>query len=588
VSELRSLLRSCRSPRDLMLAAGLEPSEVTSPVIASCLDATVGHPARSKADARAWGAVCRTPWPKERPRRAVACVGRRGLKSSGLLAWRMLFEALCVPHDAHAAAGSRLWFPVVCPRSYQAGESLHAIKVALDLLAPLGVRYDLRDENGSPVARIVDPAGRCEVAIAVFIASEVSVRSFAIPFWAADEAGFFAVDGPSSLRSVARAMTPGGVTFPLAGSMLVSSPGVPEGMFFDAVERPAKEAVVIRGPSWVVNHRVNREACWELAEGDVVVFAQEYEASRFGYSNEGFIDASGLALGDAYTDQGPRPGFFCVALDAAGGEGGDAIGIGCASAFDEEVNPQHAPVRHVVVEHSESLTSSKAEPVSIEAAVGRAVAVSRMFGRAPIVFDQWSGAEIRRLLRERHGYFECEKGDVPSTGQFMQLPMNPGGQTPRFRALRALVNGRRLHLGRRHENLRSQIGRLKATMIASGDLRVEARKHDEVDVLALEIEIVLQMPATAAAGQAVIELVDDGVDFSHQRPGQFALRLPRYEKVWPNGTREPCEIPEWSEAFPDYVADMVRRGMTTDAIIRWQARQPHSADASDLSIRVNH
>ena len=74
MSELEGVLRRLKSPRELIEVAGHDAASVTSPVIASALDALYGVKARTKKDVANWELVCSQSRPKCRARRTVGCV----------------------------------------------------------------------------------------------------------------------------------------------------------------------------------------------------------------------------------------------------------------------------------------------------------------------------------------------------------------------------------------------------------------------------------------------------------------------------------------------------------------------------------
>jgi hypothetical protein len=595
-SDLVTLLLRCKSPVDLMLLAGLDPEQVTSPAIAAALDETHGVPSRTKEGAKLWKAIA----PEARgllgrrrtspPRRTIACIGRRGLKSSGLLSWKILFEALCRDHDAHAAPGSNLYFPVVAPRSYQASESMTGIVGALEMLrGPLGVQHEIRDEEGTPTIRITNPGYRCEHLIEVFISSEVSVRGFAIPYFACDEAGFFPADGASSLRAVVRALAPGGLTFPQSGALLASSPGAPEGLFFEQVEKPPKDALLIRASSWIANPRITRERCWSLADEDATTFAIEYAASRFGYSTEGFIDTSHITYGDKFVGLGVRKGFFVVAFDA--GQLVDNCAFVVLSVADVEI-PGASPVRHFVVEEIDAIPASKTNPPSIEMIVARACGLSSKWGGASIVSDPYLAVEAARAFKQR-GFGEYVGDWYPTGRSYWKAPMSAPAQTPRWNTLRSIVGGDRLHLPDTPlaRELVRQLGQLTATTLSTGSLKVEGRRDDLADALALAVDVGMRIPPTATTGGAVVEMIDDGFRFSMERKVHY--ELPRFVKKYPNGDVRQVEIPRWHHAFPIYAEEMIATGCTTPEIEAWQRETgrvgpDHVPTAWPVNIQVRH
>ena len=564
-------------------------------IVCTLLDALDGQKP-TRAQRRIWRTLSAAPWPEGMPLLVLLVLGRRWGKTFAV-AIVTAFEVLVrgAEHERYTLPGTQITYSVQAPQLFLTRDFIRAFLIVLEWFAPLGLPVPVvRDQAGNAEIVVEVPGRRCVHVVQVLAANAtVGGRSLAVAFALWDEAGGMPSEPhlAQTDEDLLRALRPAMLQFPRARFILAGTPGIPQTVFHKWVEKETpKGALVACAPTWT-NGRYTEARCRELADNDEATFEQEFAARRWGWAGQNFIDVGGLKVGSPYADQGPRAGSFVIALDASSGAGADAIAIGAYSAFDVEVSPGHAPVRNVVVEHSESIPPDRDNPPSIEFVVSRAVKLSRSYGDAPIVFDQWSASEVRRLLTERHGYFECEAPDVPGRRQFQQASMAPQHQTPRFRAVKALVLGSRLHLGRGHENLRGQIGKLKATQLTSGDLRVEGRKRDdEADCAALGVAIAMRLPPTPIKGGVEIVQVDDGVHFERARPGQYSVTLPTYARVHPNGDVEPCEIPEWSPAFPDYAADMVQRGQRTAAVERWEAEQRAHGGGVDagVTIRVQH
>jgi hypothetical protein len=591
VTELADVLGRVTSATAMLDLAG-KRGEVGE-VVCAVLDGLDGQKP-TKAQRGIWATLTRAAWPAVLVLVAVLCLGRRFGKTF-LAAIIVVYEAVvrAAEHERHALAGTRINYGMLAPRLTQSRELMRAVLAVLEWLRPLGVAWETRDMGGNPEIVITSPWRKCEHAIVVITMGPTSVRgfSFAVLVW--DEAGATqaAADLAWTGADVMKAARPGQLQFPTARLIVLGTKGPPEGQFYQWVEeKPPTGAVSFLAPTWT-NGRFTREQCRTLADGDEHAFQQEYECSRWGWAGENFIDVDGLKIGSPYADQGPRDGSFVVALDMSSGAGADAIGLGCYSAFDAEVSPGHAPVRSIIVEHSESIPPNKADPPSTEFIVGKAVKLSRAFNCAPIVFDSYSKVEVERILRDRHGYYECPADETPGRMQYQQQPMHPQAQTPRFRLLRQLVLGGRLHLGKEHEALRVEIGKLRAVQLASGDLRVEGRKRDDqADCAALGVAIAMTLPPTKCAGGVVIEMVDDGVSFNRQQ-GRLEFALPKYQRRYPDGTSVSCEIPMWDSRFPEYARSMLATGQHTAAIDAWakeqQATQRGNGD-NGISITVRH
>lgn len=527
-------LFSFRSPRELASAAG---AELPSESIATMLDAAYRVPPTpeqrklfAKLAPRRWFMSARWPDASAPVRLVAACLGRRGLKTTGLLAWMTAFEALCVEsHGQHAAPGSRVYFVVIAPRQAQAREALRAVRGVLDRLSSLGVSYQLRDAAGTPEIVIVNPTSSVERVISIMTADAVAVRGFAIAFVAFDEAGFFPAEEWNSTtdRDIWRAVAPAMVQFPDAKALFVSSPGAPRGLFHQHVTKPPKGALVFRAPSFVTNGRITEAQCRELA-GDDATFEQEFNVSRFGYNGETFIDAQ-LARAcideeGTVTPKGSRnlASSGVVAVDAA--STGDDCAFGVGFTYARTISESSAAIREFIVERIETWQSSRDRPNTIDAIADHAAALSNAYGGLPIVADNRSFADLAHRLATRHGFRVVREADdgerlkaIARGGRIVvERPMNPQAQTMRWRSLRDAVLGRRLFLpaGEQGEKCARQIGQLRAETLTSGWLRVEARKDDAADVCALLVEATEARAPFASDGNES-RWVTDGEYFQH-------------------------------------------------------------------------
>ena len=147
--------------------------------------------------------------------------------------------------------------------------------------------------------------------------------------------------------------------------------------------------------------------------------------------------------------------------------------------------------------------------------------------------------------------------------------MSPEAQTPRWRALRELAHGGRLHLpsGEDAETLRSQLASLRATQLSSGALRVEARRDDLADALALAVPIALKLQPSADGPGGRVEFRPGRLNW-----GDDGLTAPgsRYVRVLPSGKEIPAEIPRWDPWFSEYAEESIANGIRTPAIIEWE------------------
>jgi hypothetical protein len=497
-----------KSPSELARAAGVQ---LPSFAIETILDAVYALPPtdeqlavlRQVAPKRAY--VFPPAWPTTIAKRVVAMLGRRGLKTTGILVWMLLYELLCVAsHEEHAALGSRVYFVIVAPRQAQAREAVHAIRAGLDSLAHEGVKYTLRDLAGTPEIVINDPVSKVEKVITIMTADAVAVRGFAIAFAAFDEAAFLNSNEWNAMtdKDVLRALAPAMVQFPDAKMLFVSSPGAPQGLFHEYVTRPPRGTVVFRAPTWVTNHRITEEQCRVIA-GDEETFAQEFAVSRFGYQNESFIDsAAALACIDhenAFTTTmtgRALSGSAVVAVDTA--STGDDAAFAVGYSLSRPISPHTAPIRECVIESVQTWEASRERPITIEQIAEHAAALSALKGGCPIIADNRGFTDIAAYLARRHGFKIIQTTDdaerlkaIARGGRVVvERPMAPQFQTPRWRNLRDMVVGKRLHLPNTPEGEKAarQIGQLRASTMSSGWLKVEGRKDDAADVVALLCE----------------------------------------------------------------------------------------------------
>jgi hypothetical protein len=563
-----------RTPRELATLAGLDLEAVTSPAIAVALDAIYAVPNPTTIALKVWRSV--TPrrgifgatWPTTRKRRIAAAIGRRGLKTSGLLAWTAVHELLFGGHEAYAAPGSRIAALVVAPRIAQSREAVRGIRGVLDMLVTIGVRYEQRDPSGATELVILSPASRVEKVVSVQAADAISVRSHAYCCVCFDEAGFLPSESwlAQTGEDIARAVEPGTATFPNARVLFTSSCGPPAGIFHRLVEKTPADTLVIRSSTWAMNPRVTKATCERLSHGDQAVLDQEYASKRWGYSGEAFVNASGLVLGDAYTDLGPRKGHFVIGLDYAPLR--DATAIVIASGFDVEVNAENAPVRHIVCERVEVIESSRANPTAVELVAQRVASLSASYGDAPVLFDAYFAPEMKRAL-SKFGFREDTSGKpVPKRRTFRQVSMAPQDQTPRWLLTKTLAEGGRLHIGRDGAELVKQIGQLRATQQSSGSLKIDGKRDDAADAANLAFSVAVHLPPTGGPGGAVT-FRHDGATWGDQG---VSLIRPRWVRVV-NGREVMAETPSWHPSFAAYAREMLGSGQTTPAIERWQREQ---------------
>jgi hypothetical protein len=153
----------------------------------------------------------------------------------------------------------------------------------------------------------------------------------------------------------------------------------------------------------------------------------------------------------------------------------------------------------------------------------------------------------------------------------MQLPMNPAAQTPRWIATRDLVHGSRLHLGA-HDSLAQELCGLSATQQSSGSLKVEGRKDNQADALALVVPLALRLPPTGGTSAGSVMMKIDGFHFDHES-GQLSARNRRWVRVGPDGRETRVEWPRWDPGFEAYANELLREGISTPAIEAWRAER---------------
>jgi hypothetical protein len=476
----------------------------------------------------------------------VACFGRRSGKTTGLLAWVIAFESLCGGHDAYALAGSKIWAFVFAPSLRQAAESLRAVRRVFDELASLGVKYSLREAQDRAELTIEAPVARCEIGVAVMTWNAATARGFAVFCLCFDEPGHGKADedNVNTDREVYAALLPATAQFPNAKVTFVSTPGPRGTLFEELVEKPGPGVLVARAPTWLVNPRITREKCLELAGGDSRVFATEYEASRFGALREHFVDEDAVqaCVDPPVCSRGPRAGDFVLGVDL--GLVHDASAIVVCSTFFVEPRPGVLPVRHVVVEHAEQHRGTRLQPLSMPGLLDRIASVSRAYGRALVRADMHYGIELERGLRERGVRVEL-------------VSMQPAAQHIRWQMVSQLVQGKRLHLPD-HADLLKQLGGLRVTQLRSGAHKVEGKRDDLADALALGVE------------HAVSKLLPngDGAIFAEREPiyfdnytGAYGGAMAYYRRH-PNGDVERVLPPKNTPEGQERIAELRAQGLS--------------------------
>lgn len=565
VAKAPSLLRRCASPVDLMRLARVEPASAAIGLIHRGFygEALEGD------ELAMWQRLTRASERAEPPRRPartlVACVGRRGLKTSGLAAWTLAFEALCVDHDAHALAGSDLVFACIAPTTRQASIAVRAVRVVLGMLAPLGVAYSVREAGDRTELTIETPNTGTRKTIAVLTAQPEWLRGHAYPAVVLEEAGHFPTDVTASAsdREILAAVGPGMLQFPASRLLLIGTPGPTGSVFERMVTSRPEGAIVVHAPSWVTNPRITEEQCRAEAERDAVgepdrYFDQEFRASRFGNTGDSCIaDDDTIRACVTARKRLPRPCFAVIGLDLALVRDATAIVV-CSAELTQAGGSM--PIVRVVVEAVEHLRGSPTAPLALPSVLDRVTELAHAYGSASgapayVRADQHYGHEVERQLRSRGVRVEL-------------VPMHPSAQGPRWTLLGQLLRGRRLDLPE-HDELRRQLGSLRVTQLASGAHKVEGRRDDLADALVLAAEAAMTLPPSEGGD---LEIVERDSLYSLMNGGPVRGRA--FFRVMPNGDRIPTLPPVGSREWLDLVERSEVEGFQVDAVERWKALNP--------------
>jgi hypothetical protein len=251
-----------------------------------------------------------------------------------------------------------------------------------------------------------------------------------------------------------------------------------------------------------------------------------------------------------------------------------------------DISPNVVGVRHVVCEFAEAIASSRERPTTIEEVAARAVQIAKLFRNAPLVFDAYAAPQLKNEL-VKLGYREhTDDTRVPPPRTFMQMSMAPHHQTPRWRLLASLAHSGRLHLGAGHDELRRQLAQLKATMLDSGALKIEGKRDDLADALALASWIAVRLPPTSSGNAA--QFRHDGVLWNPESAelGFDNARWVKIAKGRDGKEREvPAEVPRWSPQFDDYARETIAQGVWTPALREWFDRQPEDVKQELVPLR---
>jgi hypothetical protein len=286
-----AFLRTCRSPVDIDRAAGVDPLSVHDETI---LDAINAAPPTAP-QRRGWADLSTAPYPTTPPSTVLECCGRGSGKSTRLVK-QALFHLLVKGHWHHAMPGTRVFATVTAGTLKQSAEVVRVGVAVLTNWAPLGIAFEVRDEGGAnPEIVITKPARPCAMVLAVAVEGDTG-RGRAHCFLGRTEAGH-SRSGPGYQATDATthaAIIPRLAQFPGSQVYLESTPGRPGGLFFDWVTSPPKGAVLVRGSSFLINPNVPEET-WRQRVPDPREYAQEVLATRFGMSNEAWLDVDAVA-----------------------------------------------------------------------------------------------------------------------------------------------------------------------------------------------------------------------------------------------------------------------------------------------------
>lgn len=475
----------------------------------------------------------------------VLCIGRGGLKSTHIT-WAAVFGATVThrTHERAAAPGSRIDYVIVAPTLKQAAEDFRMVITHLEALAPMGVRFVVREGEGE--IEIVEPKSRCTPVIRVLADDSNTVRGFAYAELFIDEGAF-----SSRMRDVVAAILPRmRAQFKHARVFAASTPNGPEGWFFEQVDKPPTGATVVRMASFEANPRLTEAQCREVCR-DEHTYEQEILAQRFGFAGEYVLDAMHVnACRDTTIEQR-------LAKNVPGAFGADfaQTSDGAAIVFVEPrwVSIGDAmPVPHFYVRHIELHQGSKDRPLLARDWSARLAVLSREAGGAKIRCDSRAQPEIQEELRRRH---------VPH--EFVS--MAPGAQDPRWRMLIDVVRSRRLHIPN-HPELIAQLCKLRAFTLSSGAIKVEGRRDDLADALVLALQGALALPPTGALEQVHSPVYFDGRALHGGEPQWF--------RNLPDGRRVPSDPPIDSPQFARWAASMLRQGCSTPSIERFREINP--------------
>lgn len=545
---------ACETPLDWLRLVG---KEAPSPVWAAVMRGTFVGPERLTSEEREiWKRVVAHEPASYPPREVVFCVGRRGLKTT-TAAILLVHHVLFVEHGAEALAGSELTFPVVSPSKKQARSALASIKLVLESLAALGVRFEERVTEESTELAIVAPPSTTTRKIVVFAASDRTTRGFAAPSVVIDEAGHFA---PEVDRELGPALAGATLQFSRAMSLRVGTPGAVGSSFETAVTKPSTNTLVVRGASFDLNPRITREQAWQLAETESPAnpqrfFDQEILAKRFGAVAEDFVSSDDVTrCVDPARDRRPRPAHVATAADLAlTGRDSTAL-VNAMRITNEKVTGSH-PVDEVVVLEVIEMRGKPGAPLQLAHVLDEAARLARRWPS-----PEGAPSEVRL---DAHLASEAIRGLGERGIRAVQVQMHPAAQERRWTLLASLVRSGRLHLPHHPELLR-QLSQLRVTQLSSGAHKVEGRRDDLADALALAVERALELPASDARGVRKV-FVPTGE--------RTSLPIPMMRAQWVDDDGLPATPPIESPEFAQALRNARATGCWGGDLLRWAERE---------------
>lgn len=385
----------------------------------------------------------------------VVCAGRGGIKSTALYETALnetLFGDFAIP------PGERHWASITSRLKDEGGKGIAIISHWLSLLR---VRHTAVDG----IIELVDMPRGIRIT-ASSVGGNTGWRSY---FSGSDEvgkwptAGALAVDAAEVLAS-ARAMT---ATHLNARHMVVSTPFLDSGPFFELVSAGSNDRQVVSGPAatWIANPSISEEQTHHL-EPNARVHAREYGAA-FGHEWE-----HGFFVGLIEGAVGPHSSLpylsgwrYTIAIDPAFSRDLFAIAIA------------HAEGDTVIVDRIEAITPPRGgEGVSPTACLRRVDTLATEYRCSAVLSDQFSAATLTDLAA-REGM------------TLLPIPWTGPNKAERFDLVRTLMRDRRLRIPNDTPLLRELSG-IGVKLTSGGNESIQGRSgytDDRVAALVLAV-----------------------------------------------------------------------------------------------------